>query len=204
MVRPSLGLGTRTRAILKTLQPFVLDRRDTAAWPGTRFINETVWVSRFRLTPESVTLLKTATARLYARRQPELPEDPAFLRGDGTTWLASIAHERDVFLELSADELHTLRAALPQLTLRADYGDARLDRYEDTANHMVIQQDTERPTLYVVVKWSESLPAGAATLVQTGLEHEYVVQITPTRNDLDEEAVHHGLRPALGTGLHSR
>ncbi len=120
VVQPSLGLQSRAEALLGSLQPFLLDRRQTAAWPGTRLINETAWVSRFRLTPECALLLKSATVRLYDWQQPELPEDLALLRGDGTTWLASIAHEGDGFLELSPDELQALRAALPQLTLRAD------------------------------------------------------------------------------------
>lgn len=60
-------------------------------------------------------VLADAATSLYAWRQPELPEDLAFLRADGSVVLATIAHERDAFMELAPHEAARASDAVPWL-----------------------------------------------------------------------------------------
>jgi hypothetical protein len=77
-------------------------------------------VHRFRLTARSVAILQQAATSPYDWQAPHLPEDPAFLREDGSTWLGTITHEHDVFLELSPQEKEALLEAMPNLHIRRD------------------------------------------------------------------------------------
>jgi hypothetical protein len=51
--------------------------------------------------------------RLFGWRQPELPEDLALLREDGTAVLASICHEHDAYLQLTDEEYERVVEAIP-------------------------------------------------------------------------------------------
>ena len=59
--------------------------------------------------------LETSTGGLYDWIVPHRPEDLGFRRRDGSVWLASIAHERDAWLELELNELKELHEAYPEI-----------------------------------------------------------------------------------------
>ena len=108
------------KGLLERLQPFLIGRTEESEWPGTKLLNSTATVHRFRLTPESVTVLGDATDRLYSWEQPELPEDLSLIRFDGSPWLVTIAHERDSYLTLSPEEKAQLLIEIPDLRLSDD------------------------------------------------------------------------------------
>jgi len=60
-------------------------------------------------------MLKTEAHGLYDWVQPNRPEDLCFLRSDETPWLATIAHEKDAYFELSGEEKQRLTKALPNI-----------------------------------------------------------------------------------------
>jgi hypothetical protein len=115
VVRHSLSLGLRGRSVLDQLNAFLEHKTESSEWPGTKLLDKTAWVFRYNFGSECATVLKKATNALYSWRQPDLPEDLCLLRGNGTPWLVSIAHEKDSFLYLSQDEILHLLGALPML-----------------------------------------------------------------------------------------
>lgn len=118
--QPSLGLTAHGRAVLDSLQPFLTQREQTAEWPGTRLLDGTAWVHAYSLTAACLEILKEASTGLLGWHQPDLPEDLALLRADGSPWLTTIAHERDAYVDLTSVEEQDLRRALPWLELRRD------------------------------------------------------------------------------------
>lgn len=117
ILRDDLGLGDAGQALLDRLEPHRLETRRASAWPGTELLGSQATLARFALTPPVLEALLDATDALYGWRQPELPEDLALVRADGTVWLASTAHERDAFLELTAEEYDDLVGAMPELAM---------------------------------------------------------------------------------------
>lgn len=117
ILRDDLGLGDAGQALLDRLEPHRLETRRASAWPGTELLGSQATLARFALTPPVLEALLDATNALYGWRQPELPEDLALVRADGTVWLASTAHERDAFLELTAEEYDDLVGAMPELAM---------------------------------------------------------------------------------------
>lgn len=115
-------LEPTAEAVLNRLQPFERRVELEHEWPGTRLPleGEGAIVHHFRLTADAVAVLHEAATAFGDWQEPELPEDPAFLREDGSVWLGTIAHENDVFLELSAAEKQALLDAVPGLRLRRD------------------------------------------------------------------------------------
>jgi hypothetical protein len=60
-------------------------------------------------------LLFEAADGLYDWVAPDLPEDLHLLRGDGSAFLGSVAHERDAWLEAEQDEFARLAQSVPGL-----------------------------------------------------------------------------------------
>ena len=113
-------LDESAKGLLEGLQPFFIGRTEESEWPGTELFGSTATVHRFRLTPESVTVLGDATGRLYSWEHPGLPEDLCLIRFDGSPWLVTIAHERDSYLTLSPEEKAQLLIEIPDLRLSYD------------------------------------------------------------------------------------
>jgi hypothetical protein len=115
VVRDTIELAPSGVAILTRLRPFTLGKRRANRWPGTTLSESEATVYHFSLCPESIGVLRGATNALYEWRQPELPEDLAFLRADATPWLISIAHEGEAFIVVTDRELELTRTELPGL-----------------------------------------------------------------------------------------
>jgi hypothetical protein len=114
VVRPDLGLGEEGRLLLGSLAAFLENEQMTSEWTGTRLLDEQARVLRYSLHPSVVGALQAATRRLYAWRQPLLPEDLCFLRAEDEPWLVSISHEEDAYLELTQWEYQGLLHAVPE------------------------------------------------------------------------------------------
>ena len=109
VVRPSsLTLGDDGKRVLTQLSKFLIADSDANEWPGTRLLRGTARVLTYHLVPESHRILTTATDRLFAWRQPELPEDLALLRSDASPWLFSISHEEEAYLALTTAKRESL------------------------------------------------------------------------------------------------
>ena len=102
------------RAVIRDLQPHLLSETDESDWPGTKLEDgRTARVYRYRLHPEVLDVVTAATDHLYGWRLPELPEDIALHRGDGSVFLATVTREEWAALTLDDDE----RDALADLDL---------------------------------------------------------------------------------------
>ena len=69
------------------------------------------------MNPALLEVIAEFSSGLYDWVAPGLPEDLGFRRTDGSLWLASIAHERDAWLEIQAFEWERLKALCPEFAL---------------------------------------------------------------------------------------
>ena len=115
--RRQLAFDASADALATSLRPHLDNEKETSEWPGTELLGHTAIVRRYRLSPESTSLLASAES-LYAWLAPQRPEDLAFYTSEGRCWLGSIAHERDAYVDLDPAEFELLRAAVPGLDIR--------------------------------------------------------------------------------------
>lgn len=115
--RPSLGLNATGRNVISQLAPFLTREYEASSWPGTRLLRGTATVYQFRLTGQVVDAMSQTSDSLFSWIQPDLPEDPCFLRASGEPWLVTISHEHDAYLDLTEDETNYVRANVPGLVL---------------------------------------------------------------------------------------
>ncbi len=102
--------------VIEHLSPWLIEESEASGWPGTDLLGHTATVYKFKATAETLAFLAQRVDRLYAWRQPDLPEDLCLLRAaDGSPWLATIAHEADGFLMLSEAEREDLITRAPGL-----------------------------------------------------------------------------------------
>ena len=105
--------------MLSSLRPFLLREVHTKEWPGTYLSAPGAMVRYYQFTEETLRILSEVPS-LYAWLYPDLPEDLALYRADGTCWLFSIAHETDAGIldeEITVDDLSK---AVPGLELRRE------------------------------------------------------------------------------------
>jgi hypothetical protein len=115
IVRPTVKLEASGEEALSRLRSHEVDRRTVSEWPGTRLrFGGSATLFEYKMNAGLVASLISIASGLYDWLQPKLPEDLGFLRADRTTWLASISHEHDAYIELSATEFERLDE-LPEL-----------------------------------------------------------------------------------------
>jgi hypothetical protein len=112
VVRASSALSDSGRSVMRDLEPFLLTGEESSTWPGTELIGHTAHVFTYRLTAESVDVLKRASSRLFAWEQPQLPADLCLLRSPTDAWLTTIAREQDAWFHISWDEREALVKAV--------------------------------------------------------------------------------------------
>lgn len=115
--RQQLSFDASAAVLKDALRPFLIHQTRSSAWPGTTLIGHSAMVRTYRWSPDSARTLAAAD-RLFAWHAPARPEDLAFYAPDGRCWLGSIAHERQAFVTLEANDLAKLRLAVPALELR--------------------------------------------------------------------------------------
>ncbi len=102
------------RRVLAELEAHLISATDQSEWPGTHLEGgATGRVQRFRLHPEVLDVAAAATDHLYGWCPPELPQDIALLRGDGSPFLSTVTQEQWAALTVDDEE----RAALEDLGL---------------------------------------------------------------------------------------
>lgn len=117
-VYPPAALG-----LLNDLEQHLVEKRLVNEWPGTRLLGSRSEEQRlYSYDSSAVEVVRGHTQRLFEWQNPELPDDLHLLRYDRSTWLASIAHEDDAWLELTSHEYAQLRTEWPDIAalLRPD------------------------------------------------------------------------------------
>ena len=122
VVRPSMPQSESLKKIIEDLQSHIVNKEDKSEWPGTKLINNTATIYKFKLNHETVDFLTSKTHNLYSWLQPDLPEDLCLLRADKNPWLVTISHEKDGYLLLSMQEKENLVKAIPGLALAGNTG----------------------------------------------------------------------------------
>ena len=115
VVRPDLSLAASAMDTLARLRPHLRVEEQRDAWPGTKLWGGLATLGRYDFVPEVASILASVATGLFQWRQPELPEDLCFLRGNERPWLVSIAHESDAYFEGSEPEHEELLKAVPGL-----------------------------------------------------------------------------------------
>lgn len=115
VLRDDLGLSQTGQGLLSRLQPHLLERTQGSEWPGTKLLDDEATILRFASSDGVLNELMIASEGLYGWCQPDLPEDLAFIREDGTAILTSICHEHDAYLAISDDEYQSLVVSVPNL-----------------------------------------------------------------------------------------
>lgn len=129
-----LGMGIRHRwqpyLILRSLAELRGDRSEgvqppeeleisrevVTSWPGTKLGGgDTAIMIRLLSDRRFLDWALSVTNGLYDWVDPSPLEDVGFLRTDRTVWLASIAHERDAFMDLTDEEYTSLLQECPGL-----------------------------------------------------------------------------------------
>lgn len=106
-VRAGTELSDVGQRFLDDAKQEVLEVVEKSEWPGTQLLDETATVYKFSVTPHFAELFVSAAQKLDDWKHPDLPEDPAFYREDGSLLFGSISHERDAFLMLLDGETVT-------------------------------------------------------------------------------------------------
>jgi hypothetical protein len=117
VVRDPADLTSGALTLLANLERWCIGKEKNSEWPGTILKNSSATVYTYKLESGVVSVLQDAADGLYEWVQPELPEDPCFLKADGSPTLVTIAHERDAYVRLTEPEAEALRVAIPRLRL---------------------------------------------------------------------------------------
>jgi hypothetical protein len=120
LVVQKMRFNERGQNILATLQPSLIKVEESSSWPGTKMTKRSAAVYYYNLNDLTAFHLKNHADRLYAWRQPDLPEDLCFLREGNEPWLITISHENDAYFLLDAHEYHLLIEKIPELDLSMD------------------------------------------------------------------------------------
>ena len=107
-----LVFNSKCTAFLEKIRDDLVEVSEQSEWPGTRLLNTTAPVCRYRLSPTLTAIVKDSVGGLYDWAYPDFPEDLAFYRADGSVLLGSCSHERFAFLELCDDEFLVLNSVL--------------------------------------------------------------------------------------------
>jgi hypothetical protein len=98
ILQPGIKASENAAQLVAELESLGCQRAETQEWPGTELHGHSATALRFPYGEESVSLLLAYSRGLFDWRLPELPEDLALFRADGSVFLGTVAHERDAFL----------------------------------------------------------------------------------------------------------
>jgi hypothetical protein len=114
--RHQLDFNANAKQVERGLRSSLIRQETTDTWPGTELIGHAAVVRFYTLSPAAQGVLESAS-RLYAWLAPGRPEDLAFYTPSGRYWLASIAHEREAFIDPHTVDVRQLLASVPGLRL---------------------------------------------------------------------------------------
>jgi hypothetical protein len=111
-IRLQLRQSANLTEVVARLGPWQLDREQVDAWPGTRLAEsagEAAFLT-FECTVRCGEVLTSEAESLWQWRQPELPEDPCFLREDHRPFFFSVTHEKEAFVDADREEIAELHS----------------------------------------------------------------------------------------------
>ena len=117
VLRDGIPLEDAACLVVDALDTQLIERRATDSWPGTILHDSEAEVRRYQFDEFTYQVIVESSASLFDWVQPHLPEDPCLYRPDGSTWLVTIAHEEDAYLELAPSELAALNRLVPDLRI---------------------------------------------------------------------------------------
>lgn len=123
IIRHSIDVNATAEAVLNRLEPSLISSEESSEWPGTKLLDSTALVNKYKLSPNTAADLAEVADGLFSWCQPELPEDLCLIRKDGDPWLVTIAHEEDAYMVLSPEESAALTENIPTLSLRLNEDD---------------------------------------------------------------------------------
>lgn len=97
--RDDFQFDNSAREIEKALIPYLIETKQTNEWPGTKLFSGTATIKIYKVTPESIAILK-AVGSVFDWLAPAYPEDLTFYKG-GRPIYVSISHEKDAWYEES-------------------------------------------------------------------------------------------------------
>jgi hypothetical protein len=115
VLRESVDVSAMARRCLTKLEPFLMSNQMVREWPGTALFSGEAHRLSYHWNDSCRRVLASCAEGLYEWLQPERPEDLGLLRSDGSVWLASVAHERDAWLELEFAECDRLLRVCPEI-----------------------------------------------------------------------------------------
>ena len=81
--------------LMDDLSPWLVSDYSSSAWPGTELYNDKAKVRTYKLTDETLAILKAQTS-VFDWLAPKLPEDLAFYKGKEVLF-CSVAHEGEAW-----------------------------------------------------------------------------------------------------------
>jgi hypothetical protein len=117
VVRKEIEFAPSCSEFLETLKDHLVEVREQSQWPGTQLLGGSAKVYWYAISPQIIHLIEPATRSLYGWRSPNLPEDIAFYRDDGSVLLGSCSHEKFGFLELDDEELRIIQIEIAGVEL---------------------------------------------------------------------------------------
>lgn len=117
IVRPDMEKGLGLHETIQALEPDRIGQHEVSEWPGTILLDGVATCHEFRCTPNALAVAGSRSNSLFSWLQPELPEDPALRRTDGTVLLETVSHESGAALYLTsgeAERLHPILKILPR------------------------------------------------------------------------------------------
>lgn len=115
VVQPLKRISPQAAGILQKLEPYLVEKKVTPQWPGTKLSGGTGLVHRYKLEQPFVDEIAKMNDHLYSWLQPDFPEDICLLRENGEPWFVSIAHEKDGYFSLPDDDRSGLIQKIPEL-----------------------------------------------------------------------------------------
>jgi hypothetical protein len=79
------------------LRPYLISEFSSHKWPGTEIIGGKALVRTYRVSPESLSVLRQVSS-VFDWLAPDYPEDLAFYKGNKLAF-ASVAHEGEAWFE---------------------------------------------------------------------------------------------------------
>jgi hypothetical protein len=126
-IRDSISISAEATTVLNRLKQLGATCHRADRWPGTQLLHGEATVVEVPVSHEVIECVVGAVQSLFAWRQPMMLEDISVVRSDRSIVLATIAHERDAWLELSASEYGRVLSSWPNMQLFIESGDSSTD-----------------------------------------------------------------------------
>lgn len=108
VIRKEVAVAQSAKAILKKLEPSLIQKVEKSEWASTILDGETAYVYYYHTDDVAKEVLQQAVSSLYAWQQPNFPEDLSFFRDNGADWLATSSREQNCHLTLEPQEAKEL------------------------------------------------------------------------------------------------